>query len=410
MKKKVLILIGLLIFSFGVVSAADADGDGVSDEDEDCTVDSDCQEGEYCLNDYQRIKGTGTCGSCIDSGDDPEILGTVTAYFWNGTSIKNDNCRETWGYYMTEYNCNENEWLGVESLYYYCNSCDDSTLAPCVKDSDVSVTYSGSDSDGGPSDYTTKGTVTATVTVTSLSDGAVISVRSVSEEDYCSSSKKKLYEREYISDGVLSSITDSYYTTNDYSCSTLGTGYVCQDGACILDSDADGWSNSEEKILGDPCDSGEDVECLENLCQDNVCVSCEADSDCISGEYCDTNIWDCEPEVLTCVDSSCGSYVCDPSSDACFSSCTVNGNCASGYACAKSATCSVDTNSNGVADTDETVKKSTGKKRAKLGAAEYGSGSSLPWILGGVGVLLIGGILYWHFKPSKGVKKSKKNK
>ncbi|MSR86400.1 hypothetical protein EXS74_03315 [Candidatus Woesearchaeota archaeon] len=44
----------------------------------------------------------------------------------------------------------------------------------------------------------------------------------------------------------------------------------------------------------------------------------------------------------------------------------------------------------------------------KLGAAEYVSGNSLPWILGGVGILLLAGVGYWHFKGTKTSKRRKK--
>lgn len=40
-------------------------------------------------------------------------------------------------------------------------------------------------------------------------------------------------------------------------------------------------------------------------------------------------------------------------------------------------------------------------KKKPWGAAEYDVGSSLPWILGVVGVLLIGGAIYWFYGRKK---------
>ncbi len=46
--------------------------------------------------------------------------------------------------------------------------------------------------------------------------------------------------------------------------------------------------------------------------------------------------------------------------------------------------------------------------KTKLGATEYVSSSPLPWILGGVGVLLLSGVAFWYFRGTKPSKKRKK--
>ena len=155
--------------------------------------------------------------------------------------------------------------------------------------------------------------------------------------------------------------------------------------------------------------------------------SCTSDADCTGGAACSD-----DGECVLCEDSDGGRYVSvygtaigvdiydedsDGStsdvlevSDSCYDSQTVieslcipiegssyldlsTNACASGYAC-KDGVCV------------KSGKASTSlSKKTKLGAAELDSGSALPWILGGLGVLLIGGVAYWYLRPGKKSKK-----
>ncbi len=204
----------------------------------------------------------------------------------------------------------------------------------------------------------------------------------------------------------------------------------------------------------DSCDSFGDI--YEYACPTNSStvvdvyyVSCPSGYTCSEGAC---------AEVVTvstpsCVDADCSSgYVCDTSSNACYTSCSSNSNCASGYGCDTStSTCVADSCSDsdgsttayttagtitavngttttykdlcvgtknlkeyGCSGTSVTSTKvacsiaglgytcSSGKCRARITrAAEYVSGNSLPWVLGGLGLLLLAGVGYWHFKGTK---------
>ena len=57
--------------------------------------------------------------------------------------------------------------------------------------------------------------------------------------------------------------------------------------------------------------------------------------------------------------------------------------------------------------TSATTRSTSSSLRTRFHAAEYDSESFLPWILGGVGLLLLVGIMYWHFRKNSSPKKRK---
>jgi len=156
-----------------------------------------------------------------------------------------------------------------------------------------------------------------------------------------------------------------------------GEGYDCQRGDCVRLSSAQ--QDEEDAIVecGDgDCSEGE--ECA-------LDCGCGEDEDCeVYGDYgCSeinecyalgggAGVWDTAASgssgtadtggdagvISSCVEADCTAlgYVCDSSTDACYTSCTYGGDsgeCTTGYACDNTSLCSSDSDGDGVADSDE---------------------------------------------------------
>ncbi len=184
----------------------------------------------------------------------------------------------------------------------------------------------------------------------------------------------------------------------------------CVDSDCGLYSCVDPGDSCRTSCAPSQTDGGGDYS--NDACADGY--ACASDSTCSK----DADGNGLADSAACSSDSLCGkSYSCDRVNDACFTACTYGSDssitiipnyieCSYGSACAKKGVCSVDNDKNGYADVDAS-KKSTSKSRKGF-AAELDSSSPFPWILGGIGVLLIGGVSYWFFTKKNVAKKTKK--
>ncbi|MEK9179078.1 MAG: hypothetical protein AAB893_01275, partial [Patescibacteria group bacterium] len=117
--------------------------------------------------------------------------------------------------------------------------------------------------------------------------------------------------------GNGSECASGYYCSEDVCTAQVDVGGSCSDhGACVS-----GFCNqdvcSSTSSLGEPCISGEDVECAESYCSSGrECVECKEDSHC-SGNF------------------ACESLV----SGECFTDCTEDIACADGYSCESGVGC-----------------------------------------------------------------------
>jgi len=252
---------------------------------------------------------------------------------------------------------------------------------------------------------------------------------------------------------VFGSTVSATYVEYDFNCGFDPYGAGSESG-CSSDEDCPLYttcdmggtgtcsSGGSENAHSDGCRDGLDNEHDGDTdCDDSECASvcCTSDSDCASDAAC--LITDLDPSAtgedivgncITCVDSDDGihtkvkgeikeavwldrgdystdmvdtcvggkirEYVCQDISGHLYAT-YKEYSCAdfdAGYGC-KGGVC--------VKGSSALLKSTTS---TKLKSPEYEEGSSLPWILGGVGVLLIGGAAYWFFTKKNGGKKTKK--
>lgn len=159
-----------------------------------------------------------------------------------------------------------------------------------------------------------------------------------------------------------------------------------------------------------------DSECGGYSCTDNdndgveVCeTSCTEDSGCSAGYSCNggTCRENSPTDGATCsLLGMCeGGYACDDAVSSCYDSCTYDGQCYEGYTCDTcSSTCVIDEDSSSTESENLVVEETCSEPYC----SEFVDGNVLPWVLGGVGILLIAGISYWFFTKKRPVKKSKK--
>jgi len=272
-----------------------------------CVNDSDCTSGYACTNGACKKKSSSSSGGSSSSSSggsgtsDDENLEDDSSDERSGTSsVVETLCADT---------LDNNEDGTVDST----GGCDvdaDQALDYVCGCYIVSTEAFTSYEDCSETDSNSCGAVLCTVTSTSQTT-----------ENYgC----KNLDSSEILA-SVACSILDSGVGNEYYSAdSDCQEGEVCTDDEecvgnlscsndanflriCEIDSDSDGWVDSEEKALQDFCNSGEDVECENNQCNDAfLCVECDESSDCASGEVCDSDVCvSCESGTAYSSESIC---------------------------------------------------------------------------------------------------------
>lgn len=174
---------------------------------------------------FSSVIGTAAGDSVfVKSSVRTRIKGKVTARWKsNWTDIGTDSCQ---GVNLKEWSCSsaKSGARGISSIVFCQNGCTDGKclLPPC------------SDPDPGAFEYSTSSTTTGLL----LTDENALGVPPLTQQaaqytDYCGS-QEGLYE--YSCSAPLGNSSNRFVRKTFKSCKTIGIGYKCIEGKCILPS------------------------------------------------------------------------------------------------------------------------------------------------------------------------------